>query len=105
MPNDENNPRREELRARLRNKIGAKREERNGGGGHEGGVRQGAERAVMAAAGEDPQLLAFAQQALRDPRAALNVLKQVGGEKEMGPSSGPKEEEEEGEEGPPPSDI
>lgn len=92
MADDEANAaRRAELRARLRGKIGAKREGRTSGVADEARSRREAEGMMLSAAGEHPQLLAIAQKAMKDPHGALRAMT----------SAAPPVDEEE-EEAPPP---
>lgn len=110
---DEAARRRTELKARLRDKIGAKREGRTGGSSA-GGVseevrgRRDMENMVMSAVGDNPELMAFAQQALRDPRRAKEAFtSKVGPDALRGlppaPALGAEDDDEE--EAPPPTFV
>ena len=93
-------PSREELRARLRSKVGAKRNARVGGGRGDAAPSSmaSAEQAALALAGDDPQLLAAAQSALRDPQGAKRMLQTL-----IQPPRAPPTLEAEEEEAPPPA--
>lgn len=97
MGDDNAAPSREELRARLRNKLGAKRNARVGGGESttSSSATSKAEQAALSLAGDDPQLLQMAQHALRDPQGAKRMLQTL--------TRAPPTLEDDDDEAPPPS--
>lgn len=100
MGDDNTAPSREELRARLRNKLGAKRNARVGGGdahsSSSSNATSKAEQAALSLAGDDPQLLQMAQHALRDPQGAKRMLQTL-------TRAPPTLEDDDDDEAPPPS--
>ena len=96
MGDDNAAPSREELRARLRNKLGAKRNARVGDASTSSSATSKAEQAALSLAGDDPQLLQMAQHALRDPQGAKRMLQTL-------TRAPPTFEDDDDEEAPPPS--
>lgn len=96
------NPTREELRAKLRAKLGKQREGRTGGTGEssQAQTRQAAENALLNLAGENAEMFNLAQSVLKNPKSASKMLSDLKGS-EVG-KGGEVNESSDEEEGPPP---